>query len=84
MRACLLTISVHKIYSEVSVYSLGRRSVQQIKANSGSVSLQREGQIIQPPTTTVGQVESGRGMSALYILSGKYCPLKFQRVYASF
>jgi hypothetical protein len=55
--------------------SLGQKVAQYI-----SVS---EGQIIQRPTTTVGQVESGTSQSALHILNCQHYPLKFQWVYAS-
>jgi hypothetical protein len=37
-----------------------------------------DGQITQPPTTVVGQVESERSMSVLHILNRQQ-PLEFQR-----
>jgi hypothetical protein len=42
-----------------------------------------ESQIVQPPTTVVGQVESERSISVLYILNRQNYPLKFQRRLAS-
>jgi hypothetical protein len=42
-----------------------------------------EDEITQPPRTTVGQVDSERSVSILYILNHLQYPLKFQRDCAS-
>jgi hypothetical protein len=70
-----VAIEINFLFRSLSVLledEVEHKSVQYVCFISDSV-------IIQSPTTIFGQVESGRCISALYVLKNYRQPLKFQR-----
>jgi hypothetical protein len=69
-----------ELFIQKSQYTAADEGRNNIRAKSGTVVyVASEGQIIQPPAIIVGQVESERSTSVLYILSRQNYALKFHR-----
>jgi hypothetical protein len=66
------------VYFEVSVYWWRTKVSEQIKVQCSTMFYAvSKGQIMQPSTAIVGQIESERGISVLCILNQHHSPLKF-------